>query len=221
LTFRNCTLLRCWCFKYTGFKFLKPSSCLLFSCFITLVRLSNVCISQAYVKFMIYKTWHQKLTINQDEPYKNPEGRQRKLRITKEKKRKKNNSQTQIHDYEYVCINLDIWMEIPIQHDIYIWANYSVSSYLNFIPICWNVLIWLKYDFMHIFMHLKRLFTQKEESNQTQYGALCVLIIVINIFICKTKFFADFIPICWNVLIWLKYDFMHIFMHHLSLYFDL
>jgi hypothetical protein len=36
---------------------------------------------------------------------------------------------------------------------IYIWANYSVSSYLNFIPICWNVLIWLKYDFMHVFMH--------------------------------------------------------------------
>jgi hypothetical protein len=33
-------------------------------------------------------------------------------------------------------------MEIPIQHDVYIWANYSVSSYLNFIPICWNVLIW-------------------------------------------------------------------------------
>jgi hypothetical protein len=44
-------------------------------------------------------------------------------------------------------------MEIPIQHDVYIWANYSVSSYLEFIPICWNVLIWLNYDFMHIFMH--------------------------------------------------------------------
>jgi hypothetical protein len=42
---------------------------------------------------------------------------------------------------------VDIWMEIPIQHDVYISANYSVSSYLNFIPICWNVLIWLKYDF--------------------------------------------------------------------------
>jgi hypothetical protein len=27
--------------------------------------------------------------------------------------------------------------------------NYSVSSYLKFIPICWNVFIWLKYDFMH------------------------------------------------------------------------
>jgi hypothetical protein len=40
-----------------------------------------------------------------------------------------------------------------IQHDVYIWANYSVSSYLNFIPICWNVSIWLKYDFMHIFIH--------------------------------------------------------------------
>jgi hypothetical protein len=37
--------------------------------------------------------------------------------------------------------------------DVYIWANYSVSSYLNFIPICWNVLIWLKYDFIHISMH--------------------------------------------------------------------
>jgi hypothetical protein len=36
-----------------------------------------------------------------------------------------------------------IWMEIPI----------PVSSYLSFIPICWNELIWLKYDFMHIFMH--------------------------------------------------------------------
>jgi hypothetical protein len=32
---------------------------------------------------------------------------------------------------------------------VYIWANYSVSSYLNFIPIFWNVLIWLKYDVMH------------------------------------------------------------------------
>jgi hypothetical protein len=49
--------------------------------------------------------------------------------------------------------DVDIWMEIPIQHDVYIWANYSVSSYLNFIPIFWNVLIWFKYDFMHIFMH--------------------------------------------------------------------
>jgi hypothetical protein len=49
--------------------------------------------------------------------------------------------------------DVDIWMEIPIKHDVYIWANYSVSSYLNFIPIFWNVLIWLKYDFMHIFMH--------------------------------------------------------------------
>jgi hypothetical protein len=49
--------------------------------------------------------------------------------------------------------DVDIWMEIPIQHDVYIWANYSVSSCLKFIPICWNVLIWLKYDFMHIFMH--------------------------------------------------------------------
>jgi hypothetical protein len=38
-------------------------------------------------------------------------------------------------------------------HDVYIWANYSVSSYSKFIPICWNVLIWLKYYFMHIFMH--------------------------------------------------------------------
>jgi hypothetical protein len=45
--------------------------------------------------------------------------------------------------------DVDIWMEIPIQDDVYIWANNSVSSYLNFIPIFWNVLIWLKYDFMH------------------------------------------------------------------------
>ena len=37
----------------------------------------------------------------------------------------------------------------PIQHDVYIWVNYSVSSYSNFIPIFWNVLIWLKYDYMH------------------------------------------------------------------------
>jgi hypothetical protein len=44
-------------------------------------------------------------------------------------------------------------MEIPIQHDVYIRDNYSVSGYLNFIPIILNVLIWLKYDFMHIFMH--------------------------------------------------------------------
>ena len=31
--------------------------------------------------------------------------------------------------------NVDIWMEIPIQHDVYMWANYSISIYLNFIPI--------------------------------------------------------------------------------------
>ena len=49
--------------------------------------------------------------------------------------------------------DVDIWMEIPIQHDVYIWANYSVSNYLNSIPIFWNVLIWLKYDLMHNFMH--------------------------------------------------------------------
>ena len=49
--------------------------------------------------------------------------------------------------------DVDIWMEIPIQQDVYIWANYSVSSYSNFIPIYWNVLIWLKYDYMHIFVH--------------------------------------------------------------------
>ena len=36
---------------------------------------------------------------------------------------------------------------------IHIWANYSVSSSLNFIPVFWNVLIWLKYDYMYIFMH--------------------------------------------------------------------
>jgi hypothetical protein len=50
--------------------------------------------------------------------------------------------------------DVDIWMEIPIQHDVYNWANYSVSSYLNFIPIGWNVLIWLKYDFMHHLSHM-------------------------------------------------------------------
>jgi hypothetical protein len=52
-----------------------------------------------------------------------------------------------------IAQDVDIWMEIPIQHDVYIWANYSISSYLKFIPICWNVLTWLKYDFMHIVMH--------------------------------------------------------------------
>ena len=49
--------------------------------------------------------------------------------------------------------DVDIWMEIPIQHDVYIRDNYSVSGYLNFIPIILNVLIWLKYDFMHICMY--------------------------------------------------------------------
>jgi hypothetical protein len=29
--------------------------------------------------------------------------------------------------------DVDIWMEIPIQHEVYIWVNYSVLSYLNFI----------------------------------------------------------------------------------------
>jgi hypothetical protein len=36
-------------------------------------------------------------------------------------------------------VDIDIWMEIPIQHDVYIWANYSFSSYLNFIlPPDWD-----------------------------------------------------------------------------------
>ena len=60
--------------------------------------------------------------------------------------------------------DVNIWMEIPIQHDVYIWTNYSVSCYLNFIPICWNVLNWLKYDFMHIFMY--RLFLYFETTAQ-------------------------------------------------------
>jgi hypothetical protein len=53
--------------------------------------------------------------------------------------------------------NVDIWMEIPI-HDVYIWDHFSASSYLNFIPLFWNVLILLKYDFMHIFMHYLSLY---------------------------------------------------------------
>jgi hypothetical protein len=32
--------------------------------------------------------------------------------------------------------DVDIWMEIPIQDDVYIWANYSASSYLNLLVIC-------------------------------------------------------------------------------------
>jgi hypothetical protein len=44
-------------------------------------------------------------------------------------------------------------MEIPIQHVVYMW-----TSYLNFIPVYWNVLIWLKYDFMHIAMRYHSLY---------------------------------------------------------------
>jgi hypothetical protein len=61
--------------------------------------------------------------------------------------------------------DVDIWMEIPIQHDVYIWANYSVSSYLKFIPICWNLLFWLKYDFMHIVMHHLSLIIKQDLLN--------------------------------------------------------
>jgi uncharacterized Fe-S radical SAM superfamily protein PflX len=62
-------------------------------------------------------------------------------------------------------------MEIPIQHVVYIWANYSVSSYLKFIPICWNVLIWLKYNFMHIFMHhLSLYFENTAQLSEVEYG---------------------------------------------------
>ena len=58
-----------------------------------------------------------------------------------------------------------------IQHDVYIWANYSVSSYLNFIPICWNVSIWLKYDFMHIFMHhLSLYFETTAQIQEVEFG---------------------------------------------------
>ena len=51
-----------------------------------------------------------------------------------------------------------------------IWANYSVSSYLNFIPICWNVLIWLKYDFIPIFMHHLSLYFQTTVQIPGKYG---------------------------------------------------
>jgi hypothetical protein len=51
--------------------------------------------------------------------------------------------------------DVDIWMEIYIQHDVYIWSKYFVSSYLNFIPIFWNVLIWLKYDYACLYARYK------------------------------------------------------------------
>ena len=41
------------------------------------------------------------------------------------------------------------------------------------------------------------------------------------IFIIPFSSYLNFIPIFWNVLIWLNYDLMHIFMHNLSLYFDI
>ena len=62
-------------------------------------------------------------------------------------------------------------MEIPIQRDVYIWANYSVSSYLNCIPICWKVLIWLKYDFIHISMHhLSLYFETTAQIPEVEFG---------------------------------------------------
>ena len=71
----------------------------------------------------------------------------------------------------YTTWDVDIWMEIPIQRDVYIWANYSVSSYLNFIPICWNVLIWLKYDFIHISMHhLSLYFETTAQIPEVEFG---------------------------------------------------
>ena len=60
-----------------------------------------------------------------------------------------------------------------VQRDVYIWANYSVSCYLNFIPIwiCWNVLIWLKYDFIHIFMHhLSLYFETTAQIPEVEFG---------------------------------------------------
>ena len=45
--------------------------------------------------------------------------------------------------------DVDIWMEIPIQkaRRIYLLFRFNL---LNFIPIFWNVLIWLNYDLMHL-----------------------------------------------------------------------
>ena len=45
-------------------------------------------------------------------------------------------------------------MEILIQHDVYIWANYFVSNCINCIPIFWNVLILLKFHFIPSFLVL-------------------------------------------------------------------
>ena len=44
----------------------------------------------------------------------------------------------------------DIWMEFPIQHGLYTFELIiPFQVILNFIPIFWNMLIWLKYDLMH------------------------------------------------------------------------
>jgi hypothetical protein len=140
-------------------------------------------------------------------------------------------------------------MEIPIQHDVYIWANYSILSYLNFIPICWNVLIWLKYDLaLFYFRNLSvQISFLQYKSRCMIWFYLCCLTPQYFSYIMATSFssersqsirreipiqhdvyiwanysilsYLNFIPICWNVLIWLKYDFMHIFMHHLSLFY--
>jgi hypothetical protein len=128
-------------------------------------------------------------------------------------------------------------MEIPIQHDVYIWANYSVSSYLNFIPICWNVLCDRYNIFYHIFGCNMFVFAcpiiaksqcwliaLRTNTGQISIFALKYPYLPSYIRICWANYsvssYLNFIPICWNVLIWLKYDVMHIFMHHLSLYFE-
>jgi hypothetical protein len=74
--------------------------------------------------------------------------------------------------------DVDIWMGIPFQEDICIWVNYSVSSYLNFILIFWNVLIWLQYNYMHhlslyfdIFS-LRQLRRYQKLNFEDQYGYL-------------------------------------------------
>jgi hypothetical protein len=68
-------------------------------------------------------------------------------------------------------------MEITIQHDIYISANYSVSSYLNFIPISLGLIpgpIWKMSCNNLLLFTFRQLKVKTTWKNERDFQILCV-----------------------------------------------
>ena len=78
--------------------------------------------------------------------------------------------------------DVDIWMEIPVQHHVYIWANYFVLIFLNlfqYFEMCkfyWNTIpIFIHHLSLHFDIHVNNVWhhcTDTEVEFGGQYGYL-------------------------------------------------